>query len=506
MALKNLNQQTDKYLQKLFMIKNIFSGFNKKNRYLLFVAAIMLNIHYGLAQKKIAKNEMTADFLQLKKQLSKLHQGLFYYETPQEFENRYVEIIEHLPDTLDESQAYFAVNQLIAGMKDLHTSVYFPKKLITNEKNKTLPLSIRKIGEKYYVHLNASTDSTLLRGQEIISVDSVKIKDIILKSRNLWGTDNGNLNSKNYYSERYLGRNITRLYGIKDSLFVELRDIQKDSIYDRKLATESAKNISKTIAKRYKNINRQNLSLKIIDSLNHVAMMDVLSFTEKGNRFDFHNFKFARLLKRNFRKIDENNIQHLLVDFRFNGGGLLANTKRITKYIANEPFTITHSIKLSKSAFHRIFPQYSPPNYLIGRLIFKKQNDGSYLKVAKKQMKPSKKHHYSGKIYVLTDGGSYSATTLTIGLWKDMNRAMFIGNTPGGANWGSFAGQWKDLKLKNSKIKVHIPLMKLIHAHPYQTNKTFFVEPDYYVEPSFEDFLKRKDAQVNFVLDLIKNK
>lgn len=104
------------------------------------------------------------------------------------------------------------------------------------------------------------------------------------------------------------------------------------------------------------------------------------------------------------------------------------------------------------------------------------------------------------------DGGSYSATTLTIGLWKDMNRATFVGNTVGGANWGSFAGQWKDLKLKNSKFKVHIPLMKLVHGHPNKTNKTFFVEPDYYVDQSFEDFFRRKDSPMDFVLDLIKNK
>jgi hypothetical protein len=488
------------------MTKNIFglSGKHLKVFYSVCVCLVFSNLCF--AQKKISKEDMTEDFRKLKNQLEKLHQGLYFYETRGDFESRYAEIIHNLPDSLDQLQAYFALNKLIVGMKDLHTSVFFPSKIVAKEKNKTLPMVVRSNSGKFYIHLNGSTDSTILRGQELISVDKKPVAEILELSKEFWGTDNGNQNSKKYYSERYLGRNISRLYGFKDSLTLELRHPQKDSIYYRKIATELAKTSSKIMAKRYKNINRKNLSLKIVDSLNHVAMMDVLSFTEKGSKLDFNNFRFKRLLKRNFKEIEKNNIQHLVVDFRFNGGGLIANTKRITKYVAQEPFSLADSVKLTNAAFKRIFPPMVFTNYIIGRMIFKKQADGSFLKMTKRGIKPTKKYHYGGKIYVLTDGGSYSATTLTIGLWKDMNRATFVGNTPGGADWGSFAGQWKDLKLKNSKIKVHIPLMKLVHAHPHQTNRTFFVEPDYYVEQSFDDFSKRKDSQLNFVLDLIKNK
>jgi Peptidase family S41 len=354
--------------------------------------------------------------------------------------------------------------------------------------------------------LNGSTDSTILRGEEIISVDKVPVMETFEKSKGLFGTDKANQNSKNFYAERYFARNSNILYGIKDSMLLELRNTKKDSIYFRKIQTELAKNSNKILAKRYKNINRKNLNFKIVDSLNHVAVMDVVSFSEKGNKLDFHQLKFNKLVKKNFKTIEDNNVKHLIVDFRFNGGGLLTNTKRITKYVANRPFVATDSVKLSRGGFKKIFPPYIITNYLIGRLVFKKQPDGTYLRTSKSPNLPSKKHHYSGEIYVLMDGGSYSATTLTIGLWKDMNRATFVGNTVGGANWGSFAGQWKDLKLKNSKFKVHIPLMKLVHGQPNKTNKTFFVEPDYFVEQSFEDFIRRKDSPMDFVLDLIKNK
>ena len=495
-----------KYLQTYIMKKNTWLIFYKNSkRYFLTLFFMALSL-VAFAQKTISKQELTEDFVQLKGQLEKLHLGLYHYETKEDFEKRYTKTIGDFPDSLTVTEAYLALNGFVGGLQDLHTSVFFPKNYFPKDKNKALPIVIRKKGDKFYIHLNGSTDSTIRRGEEIISVDKIPVKETFEKSRDLFGTDKANQNSKNFYAERYFARNTNVLYGMKDSMLLELRNTKKDSVYFRKIQTELSKNSNKILAKRYKNINRKNLNFKIIDSLNHIAVMDVVSFSEKGNKLDFHHLKFNNLVKKNFKSIQDNHIKHLIIDFRFNGGGLLTNTKRITKYVANGPFVATDSIKLSRGGFNKIFPPYLFTNYLLGRLVFKKQTDGSYLRTSKKPNLPTKKHHYAGKIYVLMDGGSYSATTLTIGLWKDMNRATFVGSTVGGANWGSFAGQWKNLKLKNSKFKVHIPLMKLIHSHPNKTNTTFFVEPDYYVEQSFEDFMNRKDSPLNFVLDLIKNK
>ena len=488
------------------MKKNSKSLLSISSTAILFTIFSLLFTNLIFAQKKISKKQMSADLVQLKSKLEKLYVGLYYYETKEDFENRYQKTLNNLPDSLDLLQAYIVLNKFVGGVQDLHTSVFFPKNNIAKDKNKAIPVVVRRNGDKVYLHLNGSSDSTIVRGEEVIAIDHLPVSEILEKSKNLWGTDKANLNSKKFYSERYFARNFNILFGIKDSVTLQLRNVKKDSTYFRKIATELTKNSNKTLAKRYKNINRKNLDLKILDSLNHIAFMDVVSFSQKGNKLDITQSKFNRLLRKNFKAIHENNIQHLIIDFRFNGGGLIANTKRITKYVAPEPFKLLDSTKMTKYGFIKSFPPYLITPYLIGRLIFKKQADGSYLRLSNKTIKPTKKYHYDHKIYVLTDGGSYSATTLTVGLWKDMNIATFVGNTPGGANWGSFAGQWENLKLKNSKIKVHIPLMKLEHAHPNNLNHTFFVEPDYYVDQSFDDFIKRKDSQLNFIINLIKNK
>lgn len=475
---------------------------------MVFYVLLIFPSQLAFGQKTITNEEFKKDLASAKKNIEKYHLGLYYYESQQDFDSRYEAIIENLPEKLSILEAYRLTNEFTSGMRDLHTSTILPKNFIEKKDRKSLPLTIRKVGEKFYIHFNMSSDSSLIRGSEVISIDGVSINKDFESFQNLWGTDNGNETSKKYYSERLFARNYNYIYGIKDSVNVAFKKPQNDSVFVKKIAFETPKEATKILNQRYKNVSRKNLNFKILDSLNHIAYLDVLSFKEKGNKFDFPQHRFKKLLKKHFKAIEKNEIEHLIVDFRFNGGGLINNISRITKYIAPEPFEIIDNTYIKKASFLKIFPPYFVLPYIAGRFIFKKLDDDTFIRVgSKKRMtKLAKKYHYDKKIYVLMDGGSYSATTFTIGLWKDMNRATFIGMQPGGANWGSFAGQWKDIKLPNSKLKVHIPLMKIIHAQPNKTTQTFFVEPDYYVEQSFDDFIKRKDAQLNFALDLIKNK
>ena len=248
------------------------------------------------------------------------------------------------------------------------------------------------------------------------------------------------------------------------------------------------------------------MNYQVIDSTNHIAKLDITSFILKNNKLDVFGRKFKKDIRKRFKTIEKQGIEHLIVDFRANGGGLISNITQITKYVAKEPFVLDDSSYFKKPSYFKLFPAASifPP--IVARLIFKPTSDGTYLKNKSRTHKPSQKYHYGKNLYVLMDGGSYSATTFTIGLWKDMNLATFIGTRPGGANWGSFAGQWHKVTLPKSKIIVRIPLIKIVHAQKHKTTKTFFVEPDYNVEQGFRDFLNRKDTQLDFTLDLIKNK
>jgi hypothetical protein len=113
--------------------------------------------------------------------------------------------------------------------------------------------------------------------------------------------------------------------------------------------------------------------------------------------------------------------------------------------------------------------------------------------------------HYDGNTYFLIDGGCYSATTFTLAMAKDMGIGKaYIGEQVGGATWGSFAVNWQDFKLPNTKLLIHCPLMKINHRLATQP-QDFFLKPDYEVKRNYEELIKGNTNVIDFTVDMIRS-
>lgn len=476
-------------------------------KFILFFLFIFSFKNYTIAQKYERKEGVEKDLRALITLFEKYHPGIYFYQSKSDLEYKYHKIEQNLTDSLTPYQSYNAIYQAVAEINDLHTSVGLPKK-IKAKNPKLFPFILKRFGNDFFVHYNLSSDTTIIRTCQIKSINGEPIYNVYLKMQQLYGTDNSNAVSKIYYAEKAFGNYYNTLYGQKDSLKISLK-IHPDSLEITKtIATVTVKDLNLTLKNRYKNATRSNMSYKVLDSLNHIAKLDITSFSYKANKLDISERKFKKTIKLKFKEIEKYKIEHLILDLRANGGGYIPNVGRLTKYIANEPFKLIDSMYFKPKTFKKIFPFYTifPP--LVGKILFKKGSDGNFYlnKFRKRPIKLSKKHRFKNNLYILMDGGSYSATTFTIGLMRDMQRATFIGTRPGGANWGSFAGSWQIFTLPNTKMRVRIPLYKIVHAQKNKIVSDFFVEPDYYVESNFEDFKSRSDSQLKFTLNLIKTK
>jgi hypothetical protein len=124
---------------------------------------------------------------------------------------------------------------------------------------------------------------------------------------------------------------------------------------------------------------------------------------------------------------------------------------------------------------------------------------------------PAPANAFSGKLYVLADGMTFSAGTAYVStvryeLRKKGQFVKFIGEEPGddfNAGVGS-SGTSATIVLPNSKIKVNIPLLGGGDV-PY-SNKEKIVLPDYRVLPTAKDLAEGNDVELNFTQDLIRKK
>lgn len=468
------------------------------------ISVLLFFLFYSAgAQKKISPREFNDDLEQLHRLLVKYYPGLYYYETAEQFSLRMDSLGTN--DSLTVLEAYRRLALLTSEMQDLHLATGLPNRFFGKE-TRVFPLILRKFGEDFYIHYNQSEDSTLVRGTRILAIDGTPPLSDFYRFRTLYGADFGNPYSKNYYAERNFPGLYTRWYGKQDSVQLQYL-LPQDSIQQvETLKYLPAKEAVSNLTKRYKNVLRKNFDLELTDSLSHTAKLDITTFRGRKSWLEFTENKFRKQLKRSFKQIRSDSIQNLILDLRGNGGGAVVNVNRLISYLVPEPFRIYDTVFISRAGFRKVFKPYLGIPALAGRLFLNRKMENGYYRsyvTEKKKFRPAGKYAYANRLFVLMDGGSYSATTFTISLLRNHDRGIFVGTPPGGANWGSFAGQFYSAKLSNSGIRVNVPLMKLVHSTEGLKHEDFFVQPDYYVEQSFEDFLRRKDTPVEFIKQLI---
>jgi hypothetical protein len=474
---------------------------------LLFFSISLLTFNKSSGQDKLSALQFNKDARHYVDLLKKYYSGLYHYESEEQFNKRYENLQISSGDSITILDAYKRLAQFNAGLQDLHIAVGLPKGYFDKE-TKVLPFIFRRFGSQFYVSYNQSSDSTLVRGTRILGINGKSPVDEVESFKTLLGADFRNEYSKNYYSHNAFSAYYNRWYGKTDSVLIQYQKLNDSTISTEYLPFLLPKETGENFNKRYKNSTRKNFDLVTVDSVSNTSKLDILSFRGGKSLFAPGETKFKRKLRSTFRQIESDSVQNLILDLRGNGGGAVINVQRLISYLVSEPYRIYDTISISKAGFKKAVKPHFLFTALAGRIYFNKKSETGYYRdyvSGKHKCKPSKHHNFKGDLYVLMDGGSYSATAFTISLLKNMNRGVFVGTQPGGANWGSFAGVFHNTKLPNSKIQVRIPLMTLKHSSEGKTTNDFFVQPDYWVGQSFEDFLNKIDTNVEFIKMLVQN-
>jgi hypothetical protein len=483
---------------------------------LLLYSCAATNKNYD-PNKKYSTQQLQQDYSLLRNILEKKHPSLYWYTPKDSMDMYFDKYYGDIKDSMTEQQFGW---QIIAPLTDKihcgHTSFSRSKAYnnwVAGKKIPSFPLLLKCWNDTLAVTNNLNRkDSVLKRGTLIISINGIKNAELI-KTMFGYMTEDGYAINVNYSrlsnSFPYYHRNIFGVSKMYDVAYLDKTGTEKNiSIPAIGLLTDSTKKVkdSAVIVKQAQpqKITRQERLKEVrslaVDTTNNTAIITINSFSGGSLR------KFYR---QTFSYIKKTGIDNVVLDIRSNGGGRIRLSTLLTKYVSRVNFKVADtSYAVTKSL--RPFSKYIKGGFMDNLGLFfltKKKADGLYHfgHWERKINKPKTTNNYTGNLYVLIAGNTFSAAALFSNAVKGQPGVVLLGEETGGGWHGNNGILIPDIVLPNTHIKVRLPLFRLVQYHHVPKDGRG-IAPDIYLPTNYDALIKGVDYKMKFVMDMIKAK
>jgi hypothetical protein len=464
--------------------------------------------------KKFPQNELREDYSLLRNILETKHPSLYWYTPKDSMDWYFDKYYQSIPDSMTDQQfAWHILAPLVDKIHCGHTSVGSSKAYQRWAKDRRLPsfpLYFKVWNDTMSVMSNLNrNDSIFRKGVLVTSVNGISNKKQIDKMFDYLPED-GYANNVNYIrlsaNFPYYHRNI---YGLSKKYRVSYLDSSgKEKTAEVPLFTpkkDTTKKDSTVKRPRPKRPDRPKVSSRAayrsmsIDSGGQSATLTLNTFN-KGHLRPF--------FRRSFRTLKQKEIKNLVIDVRSNGGGKVWASTLLTKYISRSPFKVADSAFAVAKGLGK-YSRYIKWGWLNSVEMFfisGKQKDGLYhiRMMEKKVYDPKKRNHFDGKVYVLTNGPTFSASALFCNAVKGQDGVVLLGEETGGGWHGNSGIMIPDIKLPHTRNTVRLPLYRIVqYKHVPKTGSG--IPPDIYVGTNYDALLKGIDYKMQVVKEIINN-
>ena len=459
--------------------------------------------------KKFSQETLQKDFTLLRNILEDKHPSLYWYTDKGKMDAYFEKFYAEIKDSMTEQQfAWHVLSPLIQKIHCGHTSVSMSRaygKWIRGKAIPAFPLYMKIWNDTMAVtaNLNYKKDSIFKRGTLVTAVNGIPNK-LLIKYMMEFLPEDGYAENVNYIrlsaNFPYFHRNIFGLgktYNISylDSggtarttsvpLFIPAKDsLRKDSIIRKE---KKRLPIEKRVL-QYRSL--------VIDSSRTFATMTVNTFAEGHLRSFF---------RRSFKALKKEKIPNLILDVRSNGGGRVGMSTLLTKYISRKRFKIADTLSTTERGLGP-YAKYIRGGFLNNIEMFfisRKKSDGKYhVRRLEDHLYNLKSNRFAGKVYVLINGPSFSATSLFCNAVKGQDGITLAGEETGGGWYGNNGIMIPDIILPRTSLRVRLPLFRLVQYH-HPTVKGTGIPPDLYIVTSYDALLKGYDKKTAVVKKMI---
>ena len=467
--------------------------------------------------KKYSLQQVQKDYSLYKEILQEHHPSLYWHTSKDSMDYYFRYGQQHLKDSMTEPEFRKVLNYVTAKINCGHTSVRsskaWSKYSDTVRLGKMFPLSFKIWNDTMVVTANLNRkDSVLKRGTVITRINGEAEQIIVDTMFDYISTDGYNLTHKyqTLSNRGFFGSLYTSLFGLSEKYTIEyLDDLGRTKTTTVPFYNPPADTVSRSAIRRVSTVPQpsgkerkqrelNNTRLLKIDSANHTAMMDLSSFGE--------GYGLRRFFRSSFGALQQNKIGHLIIDVRNNGGGEVTNSTFISRYIVSKKFKISDSLyAVKKRSPYQQYIRHHFWNKLFLTVFTKKKKDGNYHfgYFERHYFKPKKKNHYNGKVYILTGGNSFSATTLFVSSVIKQDNVTVVGEETGGGAYGNSAWLIPIVTLPETGVRFRLPLFRMVIDKNYpKTGKG--VQPEVEANPTVDAVRRGADFKLDKVMELIK--
>lgn len=415
----------------------------------LFAILIFVSVH---AQAQFAflesedtyysRKEAQDDLLWLKEAIEKIHPAFGIYFTQAASDSLYRVLVSDLDDTVSYTTLYRKVSILTAAVKCGHTAVLTSNPFEGYDEG-YIETEIR--GDKIFI-LKSPDHNDSLNGYEVVSINNIAPKRLFSELTEYFPLDGYTESSRQIWFEKY-GLGYAQMHFNTDTLSILLvHPTRLDSVW---LLPETDFYQTHNYPV-YRDAMYAGKSQAFWDK--PVPWLRLDEF--EGKDRDFYEDVFY------FLKASASDT--LVIDLRGNSGGSLGQTTQLLSYLANRKYGTDFYMRKSPA---RDFFKYSenPRAFSTTLLIY------NYIRLFNRASKrhwkfrfsPLKRNHFDGKIIILQDGLSFSASSILATALAGQPNVEVWGEESGGFAFGCFAAQFLSVETPYSGISIRFPLFRI---------------------------------------------
>lgn len=425
--------------------------------------------------------------------------------------------VDSLLKKMSAQKDVFACNQFspIGLIRDVHTNFTYSEENSREIYSKINFLPFPVIVERGKILVNIKGEAIPF-GSEIVGINNMPVKEIL------------DATSSSAYSDGFITTGTDRIYADFQLKFSMLNAGEKTyEVAYRTQGSNAVKKISLPYANPTEAFHSRSKAVMPLNMLQRAYYIynDYDEASQTGiltvNSFNLQEAFAYKEFSTFFKEVNKRQYKNVIIDIRNNGGGNPAISALLYSFLSKTPFRNEYNYRTK--TIDIAYPEYAIAdgrtlsdedirnnrNFLYQR--FDKDSiSGFYvgnarLKEGQLENFPPDKDAFSGKVYVLTGGGTVSAATYFATLVQKNKRGLIVGKETGSGEHATTAAWFLHYMLPKTKSILRVPMSELYFFNA-STDSGRGVIPD--KEIPLEKFLTyvraSKDPELAYTLELIR--